>query len=70
MDAGGLISNCGCGGCAAGQIGMTGLGEVQLSTSNRNFQGKQGRGDTYLCSPAVAAASAIAGEIVEPRQRK
>jgi 3-isopropylmalate/(R)-2-methylmalate dehydratase large subunit len=66
MEAGGLISNCGCGGCAAGQIGMTGLGEVQLSTSNRNFRGKQGRGETYLCSPAVAAASAVAGELVEP----
>lgn len=66
MDAGGLVSNCGCGGCASGQIGITGKGEVQLSTSNRNFAGKQGAGDTYLCSPAVAAASALAGELVEP----
>jgi 3-isopropylmalate/(R)-2-methylmalate dehydratase large subunit len=66
MEAGGLVSNCGCGGCASGQIGMTGLGEVQLSTSNRNFLGKQGKGETYLCSPAVAAASAVAGELVVP----
>ena len=66
MDAGGLVSNCGCGGCASGQIGITGRGEVQLSTSNRNFAGKQGAGETYLCSPAVAAASALAGELVEP----
>ena len=66
MQAGGLVSNCGCGGCAAGQIGMTGAGEVQLSTSNRNFKGKQGKGDTYLVSPATAAASAVAGELVEP----
>ncbi len=66
MEAGGLVSNCGCGGCASGQIGMTGLGEVQLSTSNRNFKGKQGKGETYLCSPAVAAASALKGVLVEP----
>jgi 3-isopropylmalate/(R)-2-methylmalate dehydratase large subunit len=66
MRAGGLISNCGCGGCASGQIGITGKGEVQLSTSNRNFVGKQGKGDTYLCGPRVAAASALAGELVEP----
>jgi 3-isopropylmalate/(R)-2-methylmalate dehydratase large subunit len=58
-----IISNAGCGGCASGQIGMTGKGEVQVSTSNRNFAGKQGSGDTYLASPATAAASAIAGEI-------
>jgi homoaconitase/3-isopropylmalate dehydratase large subunit len=66
MDSGALVSNAGCGGCASGQIGMTGTGEVQLSTSNRNFRGKQGKGDTYLCSPAVAAASAAAGHLVEP----
>jgi 3-isopropylmalate/(R)-2-methylmalate dehydratase large subunit len=66
MEAGGLVSNCGCGGCASGQIGITGRGEVQLSTSNRNFAGKQGAGETYLCSPTVAAASALAGELVEP----
>jgi len=66
MEAGGLVSNCGCGGCASGQIGIAGQGEVQLSTSNRNFAGKQGAGDTYLCSPAVAAASALAGKLAEP----
>jgi 3-isopropylmalate/(R)-2-methylmalate dehydratase large subunit len=57
------VSNPGCGGCAAGQIGMTGKGEVQASTSNRNFTGKQGAGRTYLCSPATAAASAVAGRL-------
>lgn len=65
--AGFIISNQGCGGCAAGQIGMTGAGEVQLSTSNRNFKGKQGAGDTYLTSPATAAASAVTGVITDPR---
>jgi 3-isopropylmalate/(R)-2-methylmalate dehydratase large subunit len=60
---GAIVSNPGCGGCASGQIGMTGKGEVQVSTSNRNFRGKQGDGETYLASPAVAAASALKGYI-------
>ena len=59
--AGAIMSHQGCGGCASGQLGMTGAGEVQVSTSNRNFKGKQGDGDTYLASPATAAASAVAG---------
>jgi len=67
-DAGAVISNQGCGGCASGQIGMTGRGEVQVSTGNRNFAGKQGDGFTYLASPATAAASALAGRIVSPEE--
>ncbi|MDG6225421.1 MAG: aconitase/3-isopropylmalate dehydratase large subunit family protein [Candidatus Thermoplasmatota archaeon] len=63
FDSGFIISNSGCGGCASGQIGMTGPGEVQVSTSNRNFMGKQGKGDTYLASPRTAAASALLGRI-------
>ena len=63
FDSGFIISNPGCGGCASGQIGMTGKNEVQVSTSNRNFKGKQGDGLTYLASPATAAASALAGKI-------
>jgi 3-isopropylmalate/(R)-2-methylmalate dehydratase large subunit len=66
--AGFIVSNQGCGGCAQGQIGMTGKNEVQLSTSNRNFRGKQGQGDTYLTSPATAAASSIMGVITDPRE--
>ena len=61
--AGGIVSNCGCGGCASGQIGMTGTGEVQVSTSNRNFTGKQGRGSTYLAGVGTAVASAVLGRI-------
>ncbi len=61
--AGALISSPGCGGCASGQIGMTGEGEVQVSTSNRNFKGKQGLGETYLASPETAAASSLTGYI-------
>jgi len=66
FDAGFIISNPGCGGCASGHIGMTGKGEVQLSTSNRNFPGKQGAGETYLTSPVTAAWSALKGEIAVP----
>lgn len=62
-DAGALIGNPGCAGCAAGQIGQNGPGEVTISTGNRNFAGKQGQGDVYLASPETVAASAIAGVI-------
>ena len=65
-DAGVLVSNAGCAGCAAGQVGQNGPGEVTLSTGNRNFEGKQGKGFVYLASPAVVAASAVAGYITTP----
>jgi 3-isopropylmalate dehydratase small subunit len=61
--AGALVSNAGCAGCAAGQVGQNGPGEVTISTGNRNFPGKQGKGSVYLASPEVVAASAIAGFI-------
>jgi 3-isopropylmalate/(R)-2-methylmalate dehydratase large subunit len=66
FEAGFIISNPGCGGCASGHIGMTGKGQVQVSTSNRNFPGKQGAGDTYLASPVTAAWCALKGEITVP----
>jgi homoaconitate hydratase family protein/3-isopropylmalate dehydratase small subunit len=62
-DAGALVGNPGCAGCAAGQIGQNGPGEVSVSTGNRNYPGKQGKGSVYLASPETAAASAIAGVI-------
>ncbi len=65
-EAGALVSNAGCAGCAAGQVGQNGPGEVTVSTGNRNFPGKQGKGEVYLASPAVAAASAVAGAICRP----
>jgi 3-isopropylmalate dehydratase small subunit len=59
--AGALVSNAGCAGCAAGQVGQNGPGEITISTGNRNFSGKQGKGSMYLASPEVVAASAVAG---------
>lgn len=64
--AGAIISNPGCGGCADGHIGLTGRGETQISTGNRNFEGKQGKGKTFLASPAVVAASCLLGRIASP----
>ncbi len=66
--AGALVSNAGCAGCAAGQVGQNGPGEVTISTGNRNFPGKQGKGEVYLASPEVVAASAVAGFITTPDQ--
>jgi homoaconitate hydratase family protein/3-isopropylmalate dehydratase small subunit len=65
-DSGALVSNAGCAGCAAGQVGQNGPGEITVSTGNRNFPGKQGKGEVYLASPAVVAASAVAGYITTP----
>jgi 3-isopropylmalate/(R)-2-methylmalate dehydratase large subunit len=67
-DAGAMVSNAGCAGCAAGQVGQNGPGEVTISTGNRNFEGKQGKGFVYLASPAVVAASSVAGFITTPDQ--
>ncbi|MBK7171908.1 MAG: 3-isopropylmalate dehydratase large subunit [Bacteroidales bacterium] len=65
-DAGALVSNAGCAGCAAGQVGQNGPEEISISTGNRNFSGKQGKGSMYLASPEIVAASAIAGFITTP----
>jgi 3-isopropylmalate dehydratase small subunit len=65
-EANALVSNPGCAGCAAGQVGQNGPGEVSISSGNRNFPGKQGQGDVYLASPGIVAASAAAGFITSP----
>jgi 3-isopropylmalate/(R)-2-methylmalate dehydratase large subunit len=64
-DVGALVGNAGCAGCAAGQIGQNGPGEVTVSTGNRNFAGKQGKGEVWLASPETAAATALAGSIAD-----
>ena len=66
FSAGAIIINAGCGGCAEGHAGLTGKGEVEISTGNRNFPGKQGKGPVYLAGPEVVAASCMRGEICGP----
>jgi 3-isopropylmalate/(R)-2-methylmalate dehydratase large subunit len=68
FEAGFIVSNPGCGGCASGHIGMVGEGQVQVSTSNRNFAGKQGPGHNYLAGPVVAAWAALTGELTPPER--
>jgi len=68
FSAGAIVSNPGCGGCAEGHIGLTGKGEVQISTGNRNFEGKQGKGRNYLAGPEIVAASCVAGRIALPEE--
>jgi 3-isopropylmalate/(R)-2-methylmalate dehydratase large subunit len=68
MVAGAMVESPCCGPCMGGSFGLLGPGEVCLSTSNRNFVGRQGspKASVYLCSPATAGASAILGYIADP----
>jgi 3-isopropylmalate/(R)-2-methylmalate dehydratase large subunit len=68
-DAGALVEHSTCGPCYGGHMGLLGDGEVCISSSNRNFQGRMGSplAFSWLASPASVVAAAIAGEIVDPR---
>jgi 3-isopropylmalate/(R)-2-methylmalate dehydratase large subunit len=70
LAAGATFGSPGCGPCMGNHMGIPAPGEVTISSANRNFQGRMGTRDSeiYLASPAVVAASAVAGEIAGPEQ--
>jgi homoaconitate hydratase family protein/3-isopropylmalate dehydratase small subunit len=69
LAAGAMIGTPGCGPCMGNHLGIPASGEIVISSANRNFRGRMGNPDSavYLASPAVVAASAVAGYIADPR---
>ncbi|HOE84437.1 MAG TPA: 3-isopropylmalate dehydratase large subunit [Sphaerochaeta sp.] len=70
VDAGCAVSTPTCGPCLGGHMGILAEGERAVSTTNRNFVGRMGhpKSEVYLASPSVAAASAVAGYIADPKR--
>ena len=70
VEAGCVVSTPTCGPCLGGYMGILAAGERAVATTNRNFVGRMGdvTSEVYLASPAVAAASAIAGKIADPNE--
>ncbi|MDM8000493.1 MAG: 3-isopropylmalate dehydratase large subunit [Dehalococcoidia bacterium] len=70
INAGAVVSTPTCGPCLGGYMGVLAAGERCVSTTNRNFVGRMGstKSEVYLASPAVAAASAVAGRIAGPEE--
>jgi 3-isopropylmalate/(R)-2-methylmalate dehydratase large subunit len=70
IEAGAAVSTPTCGPCLGGHMGVLAKGEKAVSTTNRNFVGRMGHpeSEVYLASPAVAAASAVAGRIASPEE--
>jgi 3-isopropylmalate/(R)-2-methylmalate dehydratase large subunit len=68
VDSGAAVSTPTCGPCLGGHMGILAKGERAVATTNRNFVGRMGHpeSEVYLASPAVAAASAVAGKIASP----
>jgi 3-isopropylmalate/(R)-2-methylmalate dehydratase large subunit len=70
IEAGAVLNTPGCGPCMGNHMGVPAPGEATISSGNRNFNGRMGTPDapTYLSSPAVVAASAVAGMIASPSE--